>query len=263
MTYDKQEGDIFYYHVDIDYKSEHVKIRLPRYAPMVGWIEVFGLPPQNEWVVLDSTEKLKKKGVLTIKQKGRAFKINETINITTDSKACWRVIRLERSSGKVFENQLCVEDWSCLQDQRAIKKYLFFEHSKGTYFVTLECIKNPKLNILSVKERRYLDTIQKERGKSNEVWLKKFSANGVPPPLYYKIFPFWKNNWKRGDGRALEIGYEKEMSHGDWYKLFTLGTQHFEIKEDGWGSRRVTCQGKQIRIKDTYRKSIRELRGFQ
>lgn len=259
ISYDRIEKDLFYYNVDLNYKKKRVKIRLPRYTSMIGWIEVFGLPPQNEWVVLEPVKSIHKKGILEIMRSRKKIQIKEEIFIQTSLDTSTRFITLVRSFKGSAEKQTYIEDWSDLQSKRVIRKYIHFEHSGGIYSTKLTCYKNPSTSLLTPKERDYLQHIQKAKGKSKEIWLKKFSALGNPPRLYNMIFPFWKDTWKNVNGRALEIGYEREMSHGDWYKLFTLGKRAFEIKEDGWKSKRIKFQGKKIRIKDTYRKSIREL----
>src|SRR3989344_1044579 len=250
----KQVGDLFYYKVLIEYKKEKIEFVLPRYAPMVGWIEIFGLPPQNEWVVLDGNDYSKKQtSDFVIIQNGKKSIIKENLSISTDDKNGWRLIDYKRKLGGIYENQTCFEDWSTFETTGKIEKRMLFKHSEGEYFVTLTGIKNPDNSLLSKQQQKYSQKVTQKQGKSSEVWLKQFNVHGNPLPIYNKIFPFWKHLWKQSQGSIIEIGYEKEMSHGDWYKLFEAGNEVYEIFEDNFTSLDVIYKGKKIKIKDTYR----------
>lgn len=82
MKFSHQEKDMFFYDADIDYKGKKVKFLLPRYQPMVGWIEVFGLPPQNEWVILEDLGKhWQKEGGIILYEGAKEIKIKEKIEV--------------------------------------------------------------------------------------------------------------------------------------------------------------------------------------
>lgn len=262
MTFLCQEGEEFFYDVDINYGDKKARIILPRYQPMMGWIEVFGLPPQNEWVILEDLGKhWQKKGNIILYEGAKKMEIKEKIEVFNNYQDSSRIIMLDRKTGGLFEKQICLEDWSSLNSANGlIKKQMVFNHSHGVYFVTVEAFKDPEKKSLTPAQSGFLEKITKERGKPTlGVWLKKFTCHGDPLPIYSRLFPFWGEVWNDVQGSMLEIGYEKEMMHGDWFKLFEAGDKMFEIEEGGWTSREVVWQGKKIRIKNTYEKKIREL----
>ncbi|MBU4338566.1 hypothetical protein KKB43_02280 [Patescibacteria group bacterium] len=263
MKFSHQEKDTFFYDVNIDYKDRKVNFLLSRYQPMVGWIEVFGLPPQNEWVILeDLGMHWQKEGNIILYEDVKEIKIKEKIEVFNNYKDNWRIIKFDREVGDLFERQICLEDWSLLgTTEKCIKKQMVFHHSSGVYYVTVEEFKDPEKKLLSFAQFAFLEKIIKEKGKPTlGVWLKKFSCHGDVLPIYSKLFPFWEDAWNNAEGSSLEIGYEKEMMHGDWFKLFETKDKKYEIEEGGWSSREVDWQGKKIRIKNTYEKKIREIK---
>lgn len=262
LRFSHQEKDTFFYDAKIDYKGKKTKFLLPRYSPMMGWIEIFGLPPQNEWVILDDLGRhWQKESEIILYENEKEIKINEKIEVFNNYKDSWRIIKLDRKVGDLFENQICLEDWSAINKaEKCIKKRMVFHHFGGVYYATVEAIKNPEEKLLTSAQCAFLNQVKKERGNPTlGVWLKKFSCHGDPLPIYSKLFPFWEDAWNNTEGSLLEIGYEKEMMHGDWFKLFEARDRRFEIQEGGWTSREVEWQGKKIRIKNTYEKKIREI----
>jgi len=264
FKFSHQEKDVFFYDVDIDYKNKKVKVKfiLPRYQPMVGWIEIFGLPPQNEWVILEDLGKhWQKESNIVLYEGGKEIKIEEKIEVFNNYQDNWRIINLERKAGDLFEKQMCWEEWTSSSDIiMHPRKRMIFHHSNGVYYVTVEAFKNPDKKSLSPSQSAFLENVLEQKGKPTlDVWLKKFSCHGDTLPIYSKLFPFWEDAWNNAEGSLLEIGYEKEMLHGDWFKLFEAGDKRFEIEEGGWTSREVEWQGRKIRIKNTYEKKIREI----
>lgn len=264
FKFSHQEKDLFFYDVDIDYKSKKVKVKfiLPRYQPLMGWIEAFGLPPQNEWVILEDLGKhWQKESEIVLQEGAKEIKIKENIEIFNNYQDKWRFINLGRKAGDLFEKQTCLEDWSFLDKaERLIKKQMVFHHSSGVYYIIVEAFKDPDKKLLSQFQSDFLEKTIKEKGKPTlGVWLKKFSCHGDILPIYSKLFPFWCDLWNNAKGSIVEIGYEKEMMHGDWFKLFEAGGKRFEIQEGGWTSREAEWQGKKFRIKNTYEKKIREI----
>lgn len=256
---------MFFYDVNIDYKDKKVKVKfiLPRYHPMVGWIEIFGLPPQNEWVILnDFGIHWKKESNIILYENERELKIKEKIEVFNNYKDGWRIIKFNRKAGDLFEKQICLEDWSDLdKPERRIIKKMVFHHSQGAYYVTIETTKDPGKKALSRTQSAFLEKTIKEKGKPTlGVWLKRFSCHGDILPIYSKLFPFWEHAWENVQGSFLEIGHEKEMMHGDWYKLIEARNRRFEIEEGGWSSREVVWQGKKTKIKNIYEKKIREIK---
>lgn len=262
IKFSHQKKNIFFYDADISYNDKKVRFILPRYQPMVGWIEIFGLPPQNEWVILEDLGKhWQKESGIIIYQGAKEIKIKEKIEVFNNYKNGWRIIKFDRKAGDLLERQICLEDWLLLGTaERRIRKQMVFNHSEGVYYATIDAFKDPEKKSLSPIQSAFLEKVIKEKGKPTlGVWLKKFSCHGDPLPIYGKLFPFWENTWNNAEGGLLEIGYEKEMMHGDWFKLFEAGSKRFEIQEGGWTSREVVWQGKKIRIKNTYEKKIKEI----
>jgi hypothetical protein len=260
MRFHGQEKDVFYYDVDIRWGTKQIQFLLPRYAPMVGWIEVFGLPPQNEWVVLDQVANtFTEAGTIEVKAEEGNFKIEEKLTISTDTSLKWRFIQCERATGNLFERQLYIEDWSAFAAKKHIRKYSVFVHSRGLYRVTIDAYLKLDSRHLSKGQKDFLEKVKKEHGQPTYLWLKRFSAEGESLPIYNKLFPFWGSGLPSEKGSSLEIGYEKELSHGDWYKLLKIGSDRYEIKEGSWSSRAAIWRGERVKIKNTYRKTITKL----
>ena len=255
--------DTFYYDVKVSYNDKVVEFLMPRYDAMVGWIEVFGLPPQNEWVFLDNQSKPWAKDSILYLGNHKIIgnlKIKETLKVYPNFDNSWRKIEFNRQHGKLFENQTCIEDWSEFKDNNYIKKYMVFDHSNGQYFVTLHEYFSPLEKILTKEQKDYIKEIKNERGKPTlGIWLKKFECHGEELPIYKMLFPFWGKDISQSSGTILEIGYKIDKEHGDWYKLFNIGKKSFEIQEYGFTKKKVKYQGKFIEIKNTYTKKIRQI----
>jgi len=259
MRFKRRSKDCLYYDVVVSSGRKRVEIELPRYHPMIGGIEVFGLPPQNEWVVLTPHKNpFVGKGVIKVKNDKKIAKIKERIEIVTNEEDAWRFVERDWHLGKKFERQLYFEDWSQMKAAGCNQKRWVFVHSNGMYVVSVLGHMNPALKLLTKKQKEFLEKIKAERGKPTDTWLKQVNTNGTPPPLYKQLFPFWKTQLENV-GSVFEIGYEKELSHGDWYKFFDFGKQCYEVQEDNWTSKSIQWKGKSTKIKNTYRKYVREV----
>jgi hypothetical protein len=262
ITYKNKKGDIFYYDVTITFGKKKVTFVLPRYKPMVGWIEVFGLPPQNEWVFLeDSASYWKKTTPFTFTVDKKVFRMKESLEVFPDYKHNRRSLELVREIGKEKEVQTYEEDWSKMEREGKITKRSIFKGGTGHYFVDEEAFLNPSLKTLSSVEKKFVEIIKKKHGNPTlGIWVKHATMRGAYPKIYQQLFPFWNNSILQAkEVRTIELGYEISKGHGDWYKLFEIGGQLYEIEEDNYTEREEVYNGKKVSIKNTYRKKIRKI----
>ncbi len=262
ITFKNSKGDVFYYDVSINFSRNKVKFTLPRYHPMVGWIEIFGLPPQNEWVFLDNEQKAWHKTTpFNFEVNGMKFKMKETLEVFPDLVNNRRSLELRRTIGKEIETQWYEEDWSKMSSENRITKRSVFKHSGGHYFVDEEMFFNPTLEMLNKKQKSFVENIKKKHGNpSMGIWLKRSKMSGSYPPIYSQLFPFWKKNILNAKCvESVELGYEITQAHGDWYKIIEIAGKVYEIEEDNYTERDEIYKNKKVSIKNTYRKKIREI----
>lgn len=263
ITFKNKKGDIFYYDVSIHFGKKKVKFTLPRYHPMVGWIEVFGLPPQNEWVFLGNEKKSwRKTAPFYFQVNDKKFKMKEVLEVFPDFINNRRSLELTRIIGKEVETQWYEEDWSKMATENKMTKRSVFKHSGGHYFVDEEIFFNPSIEILNPKQKSFVESTKKKHGNpSMGIWLKRSKMSGSYPPMYSQLFPFWnKNILSAKYVESIELGYEIAQAHGDWYKIFEIAGKVYEIEEDNYSEREETYKSKKVSIKNTYRKKIRELK---
>lgn len=262
MSFRAKKNDIFYYDVLIHFGKKKVKFILPRYQPMVGWIEVFGLPPQNEWVFLDNERKAwQKTASFDFEINDKKFKMKEMLEVFPDIANKRRSLELTRTMSKETESQSYQEDWSEMDAKNTITKRSVFRHSEGHYFIDETVIFNPPIETLSSEQKNFVATIKKEHGDpSLGIWLKRSTMSGKYPPMYSKLFPFWgKDILEAKYVESIELGYEVAQAHGDWYKLFEIAGKTFEIMEDNYTEREELYKNKKTKIKNTYRKRIKRI----
>ncbi|HMO77880.1 MAG TPA: hypothetical protein PKA42_00045 [Candidatus Paceibacterota bacterium] len=79
ISFKEYRDGVYYYDIELKFGNKITSIVLPRYHTFLGWIEVFGLPPQNEWVILDNLNDFEKTGVIKVDDK----EILESIKYTS------------------------------------------------------------------------------------------------------------------------------------------------------------------------------------
>lgn len=250
--------------------EKETEFELPRYDIFLGWIEIFGIPPFNEWVVLDRFDKLEKNfsGMVN----GRKY--SESITVE-DHGVTGTVIELERESGDAWERHH-VREMDYVKASTSGGVALFeVDHSRGEYSARLvRTIAQESQDIeelrekLGERERKYLDRVTEENGEPSIVVLKEATVDGTTPPVYRRFFPFWeKKEFDESEVRSLEIGYmdrgDNETGidelHGGWYKLFSLEDfdhSHLEIREGNWKSTDVEFEGEEQTTKQHYEKHL-------
>ncbi len=263
ITFKNKKGDIFYYDVSISFGKKKVKFTLPRYHPMVGWIEIFGLPPQNEWVFLDNERtQWQKTTPFYFQVNDKKFKMKETLQVFPDLVNNRRSLELVRTMDGKIETQWYEEDWSKMATENRMAKRSVFKHSGGHYFVDEEMFLNPSVEKLNSKQKSFVENIKNKHGNpSLGIWLKRSKMSGPYPPMYSQLFPFWnKDILSAKYVESIELGYEISQAHGDWYKIFEIAGKVYEIEEDNYSEKNELCGGKTVSIKNTYRKKIREIK---
>ncbi len=249
---------VYYYNLDIDIQGIKKHISLPRYHTFLGWIEVFGLPPQNEWVALKAFDNFTKTGTIVIDGEN----ISEKVTYGYDSVSGVRTVETLREAMGLSEHSV----WKQYRTDAVghTKSEVSFTHSHGEYFVHVDTAVCAGSTVLFKEQQVFVDVCKQERGAPDLVLLKKFSVQGVPPPLYYRIFPpIEMIDLGHGQGSLLEVGYFRKNStyevdhvHGDWYKRFDDGKNILKIVESNYTSCDVEIGGKVERIKNTYRKEL-------
>jgi len=247
---------IYYYNVNITVGDQCRSVILPRYDTFLGWIEVFGLPPQNEWVVLDTMNHFTKSAVLTIDNK----EIDESIKYVPSENT--HTIQTTRRYKDVEEISTWTQDYSNAPE--SILSKIVFVHSEGEYQSDWETAVLSNKESLTSAELSFVAEIENKYGIPDVLIKKTFTSSGVLPPLYYEMFPIQELiNLNQSSGSVIELGYLKKESshkidnlHGDWYKKFNFGEKEFYINESKYTSCDYKTSSGVERIKDTYRKEL-------
>jgi len=268
MEFKKVENEILYYDVKVLINKKETKIVLPRYHPFLGWIEIFGFPPQHEWCVLKRLKPFKKEAKLKIN--GKTFK--EKLIFNSDFKNRMHSIITLRKNDEEFEYFHWFEDFS--KAPKKIKGIGIFAHNNGIYRYWylkkgIEPNKENKKISKFLKENKLPSTVMKEvtkifeyKGNPSSIWIQKYKAKGALPPIYYKMFPLRELNLKDCKGKTIQLGYlnkegyEIDKVHGEWYKFIILNHKTFFIKEGSWSSKEIKVNDKKERIKNTYKKEL-------
>lgn len=259
MKFKKGNRDIHYYDVAINIGGNRKKIVLPRYHIMLGWVEVFGFPPQQEWVVLADIKPFTKKAMLSVNSED----IKEKVDFNLNKKEGFHEIITTRELGDLKEIFTWTEDYTNAPE--SIKDAGKFVHNDGVYKYTVEknLITKNNFKYLTKKQKTFVGDITNKHGEPDAIWRKVFKARGVIPSLFYKMFPIVDNiDLTNIKGSIVEVGYlEKEgegvdRAHGDWYKLIELNDQDFFIEEKNYSSLTIKIGGKKQTVKGTYSKKL-------
>ena len=260
LRFKEIRNGIQYYQVDLDIQGKKREIIMPRYHTFLGWIEVFGLPPQHEWCVLKAIKPFEKQAMLMIE--GRS--IDESVKFNTDPVSKLHSIVVSRKVGEQTETFHWFEDYSRAPGE--IIDHGTFSHQNGIY--TYAAKKrgfqwSEDLTLPDAKQQEFLRKIVAEHGAPDAVWLKTFEAKGSLPSLFYQMFPITNLvDLSKVSGWVCELGYmnkegdEVDKVHGDWYKLLKLNDKFFFIKEGNYTSCEAEIKGKPTRIKNTYSKEL-------
>lgn len=255
MQFVEYRDGIYYYDVTTEVEGRIVKMKLPRYHQLLGWIEIFGLPPQHEWVVLADIEPFTKTAELTID--GKSY--TETCVYDKNKEKKTHKITLTREGGGLQETVKWTEHYVSAPNN--IKHEIRFEHKDGTY----ECLMHKSLirpESLDGDAHTFVRDIIEQCGEPDQLWQKIFETKGVLPEIYYRMFPAVSGvDLTDTQGTAIEVGYlagkeEIDATHGDWHKLFVLKDVTLQITEDGYISKEVDIEGTPERIKYTYHKNL-------
>lgn len=245
---------------------------LPRYDVFLGWIEVFGIPPYNEWVLLNEFDEVEKSFSGEINGEG----YSESLSIEDRGPAGIQINLHRETADSEEEHQIRELNYSPVSTSGSMSLFEV-DHSSGEYNARLtRQIEQGKGEIedlreeLTGEEAEYLDEIIDAEGEPSIIVLKEAEVEGSTPPVYQKMFPFWNTTeFKESEIRALEVGYmnygdnetDVDKLHGRWYKLFSFDDfdyDHLEIREGDWKSTRAELDGETIRTKDHYEKHLYE-----
>ena len=255
IAFKTYEADVYYYDVTVQVNGHTVSIVLPRYHAFLGWIEIFGLPPQNEWVVLDDLPAFHKQGVLEVD--GQA--ITESVTYTPGAQS--HTIETIRRQGDV--EGVCVWKQDYSRAPESILSEVTFHFPDGSYQATWET-EILAADELPATDQAFVSKIREAHGMYDVVIRKKFQAAGTPPPLYYSLFPIRDLvDLTQATGSIIEVGYTHTDSphkidrvHGAWYKKFDLGAATFYINETNYTSCQIETERGPEQIKNTYRKEL-------
>lgn len=264
FAFDQFVDGIYYYDIVIRVGDTTKRIKLPRYHVLVGWIEIFGLLPQHEWVILADVPAFSKSATLEVED----LSVAEHVQYTPDPTAATHHIVTTRETAD--EKEVC--DWQQQYDTPAtgLRNSCTFSHSQGDYevrWLTEIATNCTTPYTLDQRESSFIQETIQAHGTPNIIIRKPFFGKGQTPPIYYTIFPIsGLIDLANCHGSMLEIGYlhtdgehPVDQTHGEWYKLLTVNDQTFCIVESNFSSREVTIDGKPEYIKDTYRKTLYQL----
>jgi len=255
IIFDEYKDGIYYFDLIVEVAGVTRHTKLPRYHAMVGWVEVFGLPPQHEWVILEDVVPFSKEASLIVD--GHTY--TETFAYTSNKEDKTHTIVTERSDATSHEKLIWVESYKGAP--QVIQHTMTFEHGAGTYICNAEKSLVTKAQLTD----EALDFVTKtfsEHGQTEHVWKKSFSAQGVLPEIYYGLFPAIEGiDLSNIQGSVVEVGYMAgergtDGVHGDWYKRFQLGDQVLYIVEEGYTSQIIETDNGPKNIKSTYHKKL-------
>lgn len=260
--------DTMVYHVEAEVKGQKQVFQLPRYDTHLGWIETFGVPPFNQWVILRDFEYMNKNFSGSLGDK----KYSESIEIEEKGVSGYRV-NLQRTSGN--EEEYYNTRITNIPGEKGRISLTECISSKGVYTDTIHEKSyrhtGPKgIPGLIDYEREYLDKIVEEEGDPDVIKIKQAEIDGPIPAIYRTLFPFWETEkFDEKPLRAIEIGYldrgdnseDIDKKHGDWFKLFSFkgfDYSFLEIREGGWKSTGIEFEGEEVTTKQHYEKKMYE-----
>jgi hypothetical protein len=236
---------------------------MPRHHTNLGWIELFGLPPQNEWAVVDPVadgiEPFQSEAKVTID--GSEYR--EQLTFHHGLNGLLRYIGLERSGNERSEAFHYTED--ARNAPSLIHGQGSFIHSDGEYhYCVIKQVGDTADKVdASDEQRQFIDDCMQQHGQPSVMIRKTFSAGGKLPPIYASMLPAHELlDLGAVEGSVLEVGYlytagsALARAHGDWYKLYRANEQCFYITEGDFTSRTVETPDGTQEVKDTYRKDL-------
>jgi len=236
---------------------------IPRYHAFLGWIEIFGLPPQHEWCILKDLKSFKKNAKLVVNN----ITFDESIEFYKDKDT--HFVAVYRSNEDIFENFY----WYKNTSSNGIKEEGYFEHSNGIYIYRVKKKMIKKVKALDSRQRRFFEEITKKEGNPDVIILKNFKAKGTKMPIYYLLFPTLEvldtKDIENCKGWLLEIGYlnkigdEIDKVHGRWFKLIHVNDKCFFVVEGNWSSTVVEVDGIRERVKKSYSKELYDFKHEQ
>lgn len=256
ISFKEYLNGVYYYDIEVMVNDIKTTIVLPRYHTFLGWIEVFGLPPQNEWVVLSDLADFEKTGVMKINNK----EIIETVLYSKRDKT--HTIKTTRQSGDEKETCIWKQDFSGAPE--SILSEMEFDHKGGKYKIESKTEILASMESLSTKEAAFASGVIQKNGQQDVLIKKSFNAVGEIPEIYYSLFPIQDFlNLTNTSGTIIELGYLRTESphkvdkvHGDWYKRFYFGDKQFFIQESNYSSCTIETEQGPEQIKNTYKKEL-------
>lgn len=258
ISFKELRDGVYYYNLSIIAGSLNRTAILPRYDAFLGWIEIFGLPPQNEWVILRDLPDFTKSATLTVD----GVDILETVKYERDAARKTHRLDTTRTSGEIKETCTWTQDYT--DAPHNIQSRTTFDHPQGTYTASWQTAVLNDTSTLTPVELAFYQKVVVERGTPDIIIKKTFNAKGIPPPLYYSLLPVTEIiDLADSTGSLIELGYLKKDSphkvdqvHGDWFKRFDIGEQIFHIIESNYSSCPVEVDGVETQVKNTYRKGL-------
>jgi hypothetical protein len=233
----------------IDRKGRR-ELEIPRYAPWTGWIEIFFLHPQEEWVELTGLRKFK--GRLEGNANGLAF--DETIEISRDARKGVLEIRVDRSfqDGR-FERGVYLESWGPVT-----KSVWYSKHDTGhlaTHFTKYLVERVPRaykgfVEAASQRARHF---------REFQLWVKEFQSFGGLPSWKSELAPLSVSS----SGSSIEAGFLYIKGHGDWFKYFEYDGTKLLIIEEGFEWAKYRFRGKNVFGKKRYHLYLFEVRDLE
>jgi hypothetical protein len=263
----ESEDELFVYQVNISVEGEENSFELARYDTHLGWIEAFGVPPFNEWVLLDDFSYVKKNFSGTLNDEMR---YSETAEIEEKGVSGYR-LNLQRISGDEEEYyNTRIVDVPAESGKVSLTECM---SSRGVYTDTVrekiyENVKPEGIPGITDYEEEYAENIVEKQGEPSVIVVKKAQVDGPTPAIYRKLFPFWDTeDFDEMPLRSIELGYldrgdndsDIDEKYGDWFKLFTFPDfdyRFLEIKEEGYTSTEVELGDEKVTTKQHYEKKL-------
>jgi len=251
ISFSEYKNGVYYYSFVVEMQGVTREIMLPRYHPFVGWIEAFGLPPQNQWVVLTNVDAFATKAHLIIDEE----KYDESFMYTPDAQNKTHTIEIVRENNGATETMVWFEEFK--NAPQLVHNTMTFNSKAGEYICKAKAAINTP-NDLTGEELRFVDGVISKRGATEHIWTKSFASKGIVPEMYYAFFPQIEGvDLTDVQGTVIEVGYMAgddavDAVHGDWFKRFQLGDHIFYMNEHSYTSTTVETEHGPEKIKNTY-----------
>lgn len=261
-----------YYNIQCSVKDKHINLEIPRYHTHLGWVEIFGLPPFNEWVILEDINKLNGEFEGELGE----GKFSESIQLYQSSTVS--EIELQREYQGKKETAKTLKTNQTFDELNSSISITNWRHTSGTCSSHLKALfaetdreRDQIKNRASPEHRKYMEEIlEEEEDLPDSVVLKKAVINGETPAVYRNLFPFWNTtNFSNMEVEIIELIYREygdnqkdiDSFHGRIYKLFSFEDfdhDHLEIREGNWKSTEIEFQGQKTTTKEHYEKHLYE-----